>query len=195
MFKADETQQPGEPRRPLGVDRTSSVTPVDLRQARFGTAVRGFDKVQVTALLTEAADGYENALRENERLRQEIVRLDASLAQFRDLETSLKNTLISAQKVADDLKENATQEAARIIHEAEGRAELIIKKAEGRREELESDLATLKAKRRDAEAGVEGIIATLRGTLDGLRDQQQGRSDREDRLGPHRGLSEVSRAV
>ncbi len=219
MFNADD--HAGEPRRSIHIDRTSTITPVDLRQARLGTAVRGFDKAQVTALLTEAADGYDMALRENERLRQEIARLDAALAQFRDLETSLKNTLISAQKATDDMKENATQEAARIIREAEGRveliskkgdeikdaasqeasriireaegrAEIIVRKAEARREELESDLDTLKSKRRDAEVSVEAIIAILKSTLDEFHEQE--RAELEDRA-PLRSFPEVSRSL
>lgn len=192
MFKADDSSQNLE-RRYIGADRTPTVTPVDLRQARFKTVVRGFDKAEVAALLTEAADGYDQALRENERFRQELVRLEASLAQFRELESSLKNTLISAQKVADDMKENGTQEAARIVREAEGRAELIVQKAEARREELERDLSTLKSKRRDAEVSVEAIIATLKSTLDEFREQ--ARAEREDRVVPHRAIADVSRAV
>ena len=192
MFKPDELPPP-EPRHAIGVDRSSMITPVDLRQPRLRTVVRGFDKGEVVALLSEAADGYEQTIRENDRLRQEIVRLDASLAQFRDLESSLKNTLISAQKVADDLKASSAQEAARIIQEAEGRAGLIIQKAEGRREELERDLTTLKSKRRDAEVSVEAIIATLKSTLDEFREQ--AKAEREDRVVPHRPMVDVPRAV
>jgi cell division initiation protein len=190
MFKSDD-HSTGEPRRLIGVDRGSSVTPVDLRQARFSTAVRGFDKAQVTTMLTEAADGYDQALRENERLRQELVRLEGALAQFRDLETRLKNTLISAQKATDDMKENATQEAVRIVREAEGRAELIVQRAEARRDEIESDLTTLKGKRTDAQVSVEAIIATLRSTLDEFREQ--ARANEDDRV-VHHPLADVSRA-
>lgn len=193
MFKPDELPPNPEPRYAIGVDRSSMITPVDLRQPRLKTVVRGFDKSEVVALLSEAADGYEQTIRENDRLRQEIARLDASLTQFRDLESSLKNTLISAQKVADDLKASSAQEAARIIQEAEGRAALIVQKAEGRREELERDLTTLKSKRRDAEVSVEAIIATLKSTLDEFREQ--ARAEREDRVVPHRPMADVPRAV
>jgi len=188
MFNADELEPTAEPRR-LGVDRTPPVTvaPIDLRQARFATAVRGFDKAQVSALLTEAADGYDQALRDNDRLRHEIARLESALAQFRDLETSLKNTLISAQKVSDDMRANATQDAAKIVSEAEGRAALIVQKAETRRDELERDMAALKDRRREAEASVENVIATLKSALEDFRQQA------DERYG-HR-LAEVSRAV
>jgi cell division initiation protein len=181
MFKADELTPNLEPRRLMTVDRTPTVTPVDLRQARFKSSVRGFDREEVAAMLTEAADGYDQALRENERLRHELVRLESALAQFRELESSLKNTLISAQKVSDDMRAAATQEATRIVREAEGRADLIVQKAEARREELERDLSAIKAKRRDAETGLETIIATLRGTLDEFR-MQQAQALRDERV-------------
>jgi cell division initiation protein len=190
MFNSDDLQPTGETRRIMSADRTPSVTPIDLRQARFGTAVRGYDKTEVQSLLSDAADGYDQAVRENERLRQELARMEASLAQFRELESSLKNTLISAQRVADDIKETASQEASRIVREAEGRAALIVQKAEARREELERDWTNLKAKRRDAEASVEAMIAALRSSLDAIREQE-----RDERVVPHRPLMDVSRAV
>src|SRR6266550_2613630 len=84
-----------------------------MRPGRFSTAMRGFDKDDVTSFLQEAAEGFDHALRENERLRMEIVRLEASLNQFRELEGSLKTTLMSAQKIADDMRENAILEALR----------------------------------------------------------------------------------
>ena len=50
------------------------VTPLDLRQQRFQTVMRGYDRGEVNAFLAEAADDYENALRENDRLRQELAK-------------------------------------------------------------------------------------------------------------------------
>src|SRR4249920_251238 len=123
MFKSDDLTPNTDARRLPSPERHMSVTPLDMRQAKFGAAMRGFDKIEVATFLQEAADGFEQALRENERLRQEIVRLEASLTHFRDLEGSLKSTLINAQKVADDMRENAVQEAARLVREAEGRAD------------------------------------------------------------------------
>ena len=49
-----------------------NVSPLDLRQQRFRTAIRGFDKVEVTSFLLAVADDYEQALREADRLRQEL---------------------------------------------------------------------------------------------------------------------------
>src|SRR5262245_5251896 len=87
-----------------------AITPFDMRQARFDSAMRGFDKEAVTAYLEMASEGFEQALRENERLRQEIGRMESALAQYRELESGIKNTMLTAQKVADDMRENAVQE-------------------------------------------------------------------------------------
>jgi cell division initiation protein len=173
-----------DPRRLASPERHITITPLDMRQARFTTAIRGFDKTDVTTFLQEAAEGFDHALRENERLRMEIVRLDASLQQFRELEGSLKTTLMSAQKIADDMRENAQQEAARIIREAEGRAELTLQRTQAKTEDIEREIDGLRIKRREAETSLEATIAALHNTLDFIREQD--RRERDDRVLPHR---------
>ena len=168
----------------MGVEHHISITPLDMRQARFTTAIRGFDKTDVTTFLQEAAEGFDHALRENERLRMEIVRLEASLQQFRELEGSLRTTLMTAQKVADDMRENAQQEAARIIREAEGRAELTLQRTQAKTEDIEREIDGLRVKRREAETNLEGTIAALHNTLDFIREQD--RRERDDRVVHHR---------
>ena len=61
----------------------------------------------------EVADDYENALRENDRLRQEVAKLEAVLGEHRGQERNLRNTLLTAQKLADDIKEHAQQRSRR----------------------------------------------------------------------------------
>ena len=173
-----------DPRRLASPEHHINITPLDMRQARFTTAIRGFDKTDVTTFLQEAAEGFDHALRENERLRMEIVRLEASLQQFRELEGSLRTTLMTAQKVADDMRENAQQEAARIIREAEGRAELTLQRTQAKTEDIEREIDGLRVKRREAETNLEGTIAALHNTLDFIREQD--RRERDDRVVHHR---------
>ena len=184
MLKSDDqtqhAQTPGHvsaeatPATPkLSADRTPTVTPLDVRQAKFGTAMRGFDRSEVTTFLLEAAEGYEQALRENDRLRQDVARLESSLTQYRDLEGSLKSTLLTAQKTADDVRENAAQEAARIVREAEGRAELLMEKAQARLNEVQRDIDTMRMKRREAESNLESLVTAIRNTITFVHEQEQ----------------------
>ena len=107
-------RQPGQPATPsstsaghtgsLPPERVMRIAPLDLRQQRFRTALRGFDRTEVVAFLTEAADDYEHALREIDRLRQDLLRMEALLAEHRERETNLRNTLLTAQRLADEVK-------------------------------------------------------------------------------------------
>ena len=171
--------------------RHLAVTPIDMRQARFGAAMRGFDKTEVTAFLEEAASGFETALRENERLRQQITELQATIARFQEVEGSLKTTLMSAQKVADDMRENAHHEAARIVREAEGHAELLTHKAQARVEDVMREIDGLRLKRREVQTNVEACVSALQNTVDYIREQDQRERDKPSAVS--RQLSAVPR--
>jgi cell division initiation protein len=161
-----------------------NVSPLDLRQARFKTSVRGFDRVEVTSLLLAVADDYEQALRETDRLRQETGRLETLLRGHVEQEKSLQNTLITAQRLADDIKGGAEEAAQRIVREAESRATLLLEKAQARVEDVQRDIDGLKLKRRDVEASLEGTIQALRNTLEFVREQDA--RDREEKIAAFR---------
>jgi cell division initiation protein len=180
-----------ETRRLPSPDRRSAPTPLDVRQAKFSTSMRGYERAEVNAFLLEAADGYEQAMRDNERLRQEVARLEASLTQYRELEGALKGALMSAQKVSDDMKETASLDAARIVREAEGRAELITQKAQAALEDIQREIDGMRLKRRESEVALESIIAALHSTLEYVREQAQ----RETRIIPHRPLLNVAQSA
>lgn len=147
------------------------VTPLDLRQQRFNTVMRGFDRGEVTAFLNEVADDYENALREADRLRQEVVKLEAVLAEHRGQERNLRNTLLTAQKMADEIKDQANEEAQKMLKEAESRADLIVQKSQSRVEDVQREIEGMRAKRREVEAGVEALVNSLQSTLAFIREQ------------------------
>lgn len=161
-----------------------NVSPLDLKQQRFNTAMRGFDKVEVTSFLLAVADDYEQALREADRLRQDVLRLEALVAEHREHEKSLTTTLVTAQRLADEIRGNAEEESARIVREAQGRADLLLQKAQARLEDVQREIDGLKLKRKDVETSIEATIQTLRNTLEYVRDQDA--QEREERILLHR---------
>jgi len=166
-----------DPVAPQPPERVMRISPMDMRQQRFKTAMRGYDRTEVVAFLTEAADDYEHAMREIDRLRADVMRMEALLAEHRLRENNLRDTLLTAQKVSGDLKETAQNEAKLIVREAQGRADLLLQKAQARLEELDHDVAELKLRRRDAEGSLESTIQALYRALEFIRDQDQARSD------------------
>jgi cell division initiation protein len=154
-------------------ERVMRIAPLDLRQQRFRQAFYGFDKTEVVAFLTEAADDYEHALREMDRLRQDLIRQEASLAEHRDREANLRNTLLTAQRLADEIKDAAQNEAKLVVKEAQGRADLLLQKAQVRLEEVERDINEMRLRRRGVESSLEASIQALYHVLEFIREQDR----------------------
>ena len=172
-----------------------NVSPLDLRQQRFRKTVRGFDPVEVTAFLAAVADDYEQALRETDRLRQDLMRMEVVLAHHRENEQNLRATMMTAQKLSDDIKSTADAEAKRIIAgadaeakriilEAASRSELLLDQTQARMEDIQREIDGMKLKRKDVETTIEASIQTLRNTLEFVREQEA--RDRDDRILLHR---------
>ena len=161
-----------------------NVSPLDLRQQRFNTALRGYDKVEVTSFLAAVADDYEQALRDTDRLRQDLMQMERRLQEARESEKNLTSTLVAAQKLAGDIKANAEEEGRRIIREAEGRSTLLLEKTQARLEDIQREMDGLKLKRKDVETTIEATIQTLRNTLEFVREQDI--RDREEKILLHR---------
>ena len=142
-----------------------NVSPLDLRQQRFRKALRGFDPVEVTAFLAAVADDYEQALRETDRLRQDLMRMEAVLGQHRDNEQNLRATMMTAQKLSDDIKATAENEAKRIVAGAE---------ADAKRKVAAAD-ADAKRKIADADAEAKRTILEAAQRSELLLDQTQAR--------------------
>jgi cell division initiation protein len=158
-------------------ERIMRISPLDVRQQRFKQAWNGFDRTEVVAFLTEAADDYEQALLEMDRLREDVKRLEALLAEHREREANLRNTLLTAQRLADEIRQNAQNEAKVIIREAEGRGDLILQKAAARLEEVERDITELRLRRRSVEGSLEASIQALYSALEFIREQDRARED------------------
>lgn len=183
MFEHKQpTPATSDPVAPQPPERLMRITPLDMRQHRFKTAMGGYDKTDVVAFLTEAADDYEHAMREIDRLRSDLSRMEALLGEHREREANLRDTLMTAQRLSGELKEAAQAEARMIIREAQGRADLLIQKAQVRLEELDHDCNELRLRRRDAEGAVEATIQALYRSLEFIRDQDQTRNDDNVRL-------------
>jgi cell division initiation protein len=160
------------------------VSPLDLRQLRFRTAFRGFDRAEVLALMSEVADDYENALREVDRLHQEISKMEALLNQHREHERDLRDTMVTAQRVSDDIRTNAEAQARQIVREAEGRSDLLLQKTQARLEDIQREIDGMKMKRREVETTLEASVSALRSTLEFVREQEQ--REREEKILLHR---------
>ncbi|MBX5464138.1 MAG: DivIVA domain-containing protein [Clostridia bacterium] len=143
------------------------LTPLDIHNKEFDRSFRGYSIDQVDEFLDEVNRDYEAALRELNALREQVARLTARVKQYEDLEETLRNTLVMAQKTAEEMRENARREAEVIVREAEQEARDRLRRAdeevaERRRqlEELDHDVEAFRARVRSL---LESELAILNG--------------------------------
>lgn len=125
------------------------LTPMDIHTKEFGHSFRGFDETEVNDFLNEIMKAFSAALDENERLRGELAREQAANDEFRRIEQSMRETLIVAQKTAEEVTSNAKRNADHVMEAA-------AKEAQNLRRE-----AALQAKAQvdDAADKVRGVVA------------------------------------
>lgn len=136
------------------------LTPNDILQKRFGTAFRGAAPDEVYAFLRTIAEELETALREATTARSDLGRVEDQIEEFRHMETTLRNTLISTQKVSQEIRGEAEHRADLIVREAELEAERRLQEIDARRAALEQEIMRLMAQRRRFEAEFAALLDT-----------------------------------
>jgi len=135
-----------------------NLTPIDIQKQTFSKRFRGFDDGEVRAYLHLVAEDLEVHLQEIERLTREVAELRSDLREHEERERILKDTLLSAQKVSEDVKANAHKEAALIVKDAELLSERIVAQAMERVSDLERSIQDLKLERRNARRRLQSMI-------------------------------------
>jgi cell division initiation protein len=125
-----------------------NLTPLEIQKQTFSRAIKGYNPDEVRAYLHLVAEEIERLVRENDRHSREIGMLREDLEDHSNRERILKDTLLSAQKVAEDLTANARKEAELIVKDAELLSERVIGQAMQRVGDLERQITDLKIERR-----------------------------------------------
>jgi len=142
------------------------ISPMDIQRQSFGRALRGLDAEEVRAYLNLVAEEVAALQRERDKLDSELLSLRALLDEHRERETILKNTLLTAQRVSEDIRENARKEAESVVKEAELQADRLLELAQNRAHELERSILDLRAHRSGLRTDVRAFITRLTQILD-----------------------------
>ena len=135
-----------------------NLTPLEIQKQTFSRALKGYHPDEVRAYLHLVAEEIERLVRENDRFLRETVGLREDLEDHSNRERILKDTLLSAQKVAEDLIGNARKEAELVVKDAEMLADRVIGQAMQRVGELERTINELKIERRALRNRVQGTL-------------------------------------
>lgn len=147
------------------------LTPLDIQQQQFSVKFRGFDVQEVDAFLEEMAEVFESLIAENRRLDSELVRKTQETQGYRGREDAFKRAMLNAQKVLEQMKENARKSGELVVADAEVKAEKILLGAQNRLAQLQEDIAELKRQRVQIEAQIQAVITTHTRLLEAGRQE------------------------
>jgi cell division initiation protein len=163
------------------------ITPLDIRKQPFRRAMRGFDTDAVNSFLEMVANEFEGLIQQNNVFAASVKHLEEKCEGYAKIERTLNETLLTAQKLADDSRANAQKEADLIIREATARAGQEENEIRRRIMKLENDLSSLKNQRDTFLERFKGLLTTqlnLLGTISGDLhqdiDKKNGEEEKQD---------------
>lgn len=136
-----------------------NITPLDIQQQQFkGKLLGGLNPDEVDSFLQLVAQEMENLIRENTGLREQAQKTAAEADALAQREKDLRDTLLAAQKITEEMKNNSQKEAELIIAEAEVQAEKIVAEAENRLSQLKNDIQELRRQKAQFEASFRSLL-------------------------------------
>jgi cell division initiation protein len=154
-----------------------ALTPVEIRHMKPGTGVLGYKRAQTDSLLAEIAASFEDVWRERADLADKVEQLEADLVRYRELESLLRTTLVSAERSSAELKEQARREADLILGEAHAEARKVQREAIAEHERLVIDSRRLRAQLRGALETIDDVPAAEEPAGDGGQNTWPGARD------------------
>lgn len=143
------------------------ITPMDIRQQQFTVKMfRGFDVQEVDTFLDDLAGDYETLLKENALLKEQLQVLEERTRGLEDRERVLQETLVTTQKVVEEMKENARREASLMVREAELRGEKVVETARTQEATIQAEIAALKRMRRQLAESLRATVEMYQRLLD-----------------------------
>lgn len=134
------------------------ITPIEIQQHQFKSRLFGYDTTAVDQFLELLADEIEQLHRQNNELKESLARTRTSLEQMREREKLLQQTLVTAQKMTDEFKDQARRDAEIVIAEAHIEGERILRDANERRIHLVSEIQEIKRIRHSFRNSLRALI-------------------------------------
>ena len=142
------------------------ISPMDIQRQTFGRKVRGLDPDEVRAYLNIVAEEVAALQRERDSLDQQVQNMQGLLDEHRQREAILKNTLLTAQRVSEEIREVARKQSDNVVKEAEMQADRLLELAQTRAHEVERGILELRGQRTSLRTDIRSLVTRLTHLLD-----------------------------
>ena len=134
------------------------LTPLDIHHKEFRHSLRGYSEEEVDAFLDEVADEFERLFKENIDLSEKLEAANERVRLYQEQEQTIRNTMIAAQRSADDINAKAQEESNAVLRDAEMKAKEIIHGALQQKQKVAAELVRIKQAEEDFRARFRGLL-------------------------------------
>jgi cell division initiation protein len=145
---------------------TVKINTMEIQRQVFARKLRGYDRDEVRTYLGFIAEEVAALQKERDIFERELVTLRGLVEDFRNRETILKNTLLTAQRLTEELKDNARKQAEGIVKEAELRADRLLELAQERASDVEKAILDLRAQKQALRSDIRALISRVAHLID-----------------------------
>jgi cell division initiation protein len=142
------------------------ITPVEIRHVKLRRGVLGYRRRATDELLEQIVESYEEAWRGRAEREDQVERLEAELARFRELENLLRDTMMSAERAAETLRSDARREYELTLQEARLKAREVVEHAEAEAERMHAEVRRLRTAKSELRLRMETALARLEDDVD-----------------------------
>jgi cell division initiation protein len=135
-----------------------TVSKIDVLNKQFSRRMFGYSRMEVDQFLLELAEVLGDTADSQKDMRKKIKQLEQSLKEYRQRDETLRDTLMSTQKMVDDLKVAAGKEAQLILDEARAKADATVQKGHNRLAQIHEEIEDLKRRRSQFEIQLKGML-------------------------------------
>jgi cell division initiation protein len=165
---------------------TSTPSSPDELRATLPHSLRGYDPAAVDRLLEQFAATSESLRKERAELEGRVGRLEAELAEHREIQGLMRDALVSAQRAADELTERTRRECDELLAQARAEADATREESRRERERTEAEIRRLKAAEQEIRASYKVLLHAALDRLDEPLEEEAPKPSLLDALAPDR---------
>ena len=155
-------------------------SPLDVRHMEFERSAMGYRRGAVRAFLERLADEVEDVLHEVRGLRQALAERDATIEGLRATEAELKRAVVAAERIGNEIKEQARSEAAAITRQARRERMHVLQETAAELEAARSELVRLEQTQALVREQLRGHLTGFLTALDARPSSRTGATPAED---------------
>ena len=155
------------------------MTPVDIETADFKKVALGYSCDEVDTFLDKVIVEFERLFKENAKLQDKVTTTEEALKYYQDLEDTIRNSIVRAEKTVEETKHNAEVEASQIVKTAEQQAVDIMQDAHKQLYQLKNEIIRVRAEYESVKGKLKMLLETELKMLEqyeeelGLNEEQE----------------------